>query len=57
MIAGAARNRATSDVAVQYLSGTAPYSRLRDRVLSRNPGIVLALAADAVGRVWRSVRA
>ncbi len=58
VVAGASRNSAVSAAAVRYLAGQAPYRSVRGVVLSRNPGILLSLAADALSRpwVWRSDR-
>ena len=55
VIAGAARNASVATAAIRYLAGETPYRAVRSHVLSRNPGVVISLAADAVARVWRSL--
>ena len=57
VVAGAARHGTVSNAAIRYLAGETSYRSVRSRVLSRNPGVVIALAADAVGRLWRSLGA
>jgi geranylgeranyl reductase family protein len=57
VVAGAERHGAVSDAAVRYLAGRASYRTVRSLVLSRSPGVVVSLAADAVGRLWRSLSA
>ena len=53
VVAGASTNGTVSGAAVKYLAGHASYRSVRHLVLSRNPGIVVSLAADAVMRQWR----
>ena len=57
VVAAAARNGTVSGAAIRYLAGDASYRSVRARVLSRNPGVVISLAAGAVGRLWRSLGA
>ena len=56
-VAGAAVNGALSDTAVRYLAGRGSYRNVRSLLLFRNPDVVMSLAADAVGRLWRSLNA
>ena len=56
VVAGASADPTVSNAAVQYLMGRRPYRAVRDLVLSRSRRIVLSLAADALWRVWRSLR-
>jgi geranylgeranyl reductase family protein len=52
-VAGAASNDTVSNAAVRYLAGHASYRSVRDLMVSRNPGLALSLAADALRRQWR----
>jgi len=53
VVAGASGNSTVSNAAVRYLAGDVSYRSVRELVLSRNPGIVISLAADALMRQWR----
>jgi geranylgeranyl reductase family protein len=57
VVAGASGHDGLSGTVIRYLSGQLSYAHVRSRVLARNPGIVISLAADAAGRLWRSLRA
>jgi flavin-dependent dehydrogenase len=54
-VAGASRDSTVSHAAVRYLAGDASYHSVRRLVLSKSPGLMMALAADAIGRMWRSL--
>jgi geranylgeranyl reductase family protein len=59
-VAGASSNDTVSSAAVRYLAGHGSYRSVRELVVSRNPGLVLSLAVDALRRqwrLWRSLRA
>jgi geranylgeranyl reductase family protein len=55
VVAAAAPDGAVTNAAIRYLAGQTSYQRFRGLLLSRNPGIVVSVAADAVGRLWRSL--
>jgi geranylgeranyl reductase family protein len=56
VVAGACSNGTLSTAAVRYLAGRASYRSVRRLVWSRNPGVVMSLAADAWTRHWRAWR-
>ena len=56
VVAGARRNDVVSSGIIRYLAGRMPYPAVRSLVLSRNPGVLVTLAADAMRRLWRSLR-